>query len=131
MRTRTGTSSTCSSAWTCRCPRSLSHTRARGNLVTDDLSAELAAVRERERKASPGPWKADVEHLRDMDDDPFETLAVVGPDGQMVLTELPDLRFAAHARTDVPRLLAAVDKVLATAEDWEATASGLDRDVTR
>jgi hypothetical protein len=42
----------------------------------------------------------------------------------------PDAEFIAHSRHDVSRLLAAVDKALELAVDWETGAAELDRDVT-
>ncbi len=86
--------------------------------MADDLiAAELDAVREYERRATAGPWKAEREHLYDMDDAPFSLPSVTGPDGQEIFggsVDQPgaDLRFAARARTDIPRLLAALDAVL-------------------
>lgn len=82
----------------------------------DPLAAALDPIRERVQKASRGPWTFEREHHHDMDGDPFSIPMVTGPDGQDVILSGnigdsgPDLQFAAHARTDIPRLLAAVEK---------------------
>jgi hypothetical protein len=83
----------------------------------DRLTAELADIKERTEKASPGPWKFEREHLHDMDDAPFSLPSVVGPDGREIFgghVDAPgaDLRFAARARADVPRLAKALEEVL-------------------
>lgn len=87
-------------------------------MADNQLSAALAEIRDRERHATPGPWKAEREHLYDMDDAPFSLPSVTGPDGHEIFSgsvDQPghDLRFAAHAREDIPRLLAVADTVLA------------------
>ena len=86
--------------------------------MADDLIAiELDAVRGYERQATVGPWKVEREHGHDMDDLPWSLPSVTGPDGREIFggfADQPgaDLKFAARARTDVPRLLAALDAVL-------------------
>ena len=103
--------------------------------MAEDKLPALEEIRERADAASPGPWEADVEHGYDMDDEPFTFDVVTGPDGQMALETLADLRFAAHARTDVPRLLAVVDKVLeltaAPTEEHRDLDGNLEGTVTR
>lgn len=87
--------------------------------MADDtpLSAVLAEIRARHDAATPGPWKIAAERHVDMDNEPFQVTWVEGPDGKFLLGahvdgRASDTRFAAHARTDVPRLLAALDAVL-------------------
>lgn len=105
----------------------------------DPLSATLAAIRERERKATKGPWK-----LRGRD--PLVETAEVAAEGYVgarlpsVIAslymsvgkherEVANADFIAHARTDVPLLLAAIEAVLKKADDWEGTR--VERLVTR
>lgn len=82
--------------------------------MADDgkVTAELAAIKERVAKASPGPWATDTDHGQDVDGEPFTFDAVVGPDGQMAMETVADLEFAAHAREDVPRLVKALEAAL-------------------
>lgn len=85
-------------------------------MADDPITAALTPIRDRERKASPGPWKVRREHGYDMDGDPW-SLPSVTADGEDILLgfvdqTVADLRFAAHAREDVPCLLAAVEKAL-------------------
>lgn len=87
-------------------------------MADDQLTAALAEIREREAKASPGPWKVSRDRGYDMDGMPWSLPSVTGPDGRDILAGYADqpgadLRFAADARADVPLLLAAVDAVLA------------------
>lgn len=85
--------------------------------LTDE---ELAEIREREQRASRGPWR---EHLGE----------IVGPDGIVIGIEYDpfddedrldisgeDREFIIHARTDVPALLATVDYWRERAERAEA-----------
>lgn len=96
--------------------------------MTEPLSAaELAEIRAREQAATPGPWHAEsigsgVRHL----DRNCDWYAADLPDGynlpgrQGVDGGQNDGEFIAHARTDVPRLLAEVER-------WQSFASGLER----
>lgn len=81
-------------------------------MADDELAAELAAIKDRAEKATRGPWKVERKHGFDADGAPSATDAVIGPDWQTVLETLADLRFAAHAREDVPRLVKAVEGML-------------------
>lgn len=86
-------------------------------MADDKLSGALAEIRGRAAKATPGPWKVTVERGLDMDSDPWKMFSVEAPDGKLILGAHVDdpaanSSFAAHAREDVPRLLAAVDEVL-------------------
>lgn len=79
---------------------------------------DLAAIRERAESATPGPWVA-IPNVRP---------AVVSDDGDGYWTDVADAfeeeadaEFVAHAREDVPALLAEVDRLRDAAEDREAT----------
>lgn len=93
--------------------------------------AEEAAIRERCEKATPGPWLAyqsivrvrcNRKDIRGMKGAPVLLRA-----GQGIDLKLPDkdifanVAFAAHARTDIPRLLAELDRL--RAENARLTAS--------
>lgn len=83
--------------------------------------AELAEITEREQKATPGPWVASPPSWRRLRG-PYRTAITVGPRHTVAnaLTHAPpdldsppaepgpDAVFIAHARTDIPRLLAEV-----------------------
>ena len=91
------------------------HTVTPGGKVTNRLSTtdELAAMRARVDGAVPGPWTwtvGSVEATRD-----GETFEIVERE-DLHQTTRNDVEFIAHARTDVPRLLDAVDAVLAMHE---------------
>jgi len=88
------------------------HTVTPGGKVTNRLSTtdDLAAMRARVDGAVPGPWTwtvGSVEATRD-----GETFEIVERE-DFHQTTRNDVEFIAHARTDVPRLLDAVEAVLA------------------
>ena len=70
----------------------------------------LAAIRERANTATPGPWA--VDHLPTV----FGAVDPSLRNGDTVLLgsafQRGDIKFIIHARTDVPRLLDAVEAVL-------------------
>ena len=92
---------------------------------------DLDAIRARAEAATPGPWEPDTSVRGDC--------VVWGPDGQFLLTQqaephwLPDANgaprqvafdvdrrdceFIAHAREDIPALLAEIERLRAKAED--------------
>jgi hypothetical protein len=89
--------------------------------VTDDPSAALAEIRAREQNTVPGPWVVrETSTLWEL---------ILGNDRhQRALVRIPKAEvwpgtangeFIAHARTDVPRLLAALEAVLSLAADAE------------
>jgi hypothetical protein len=87
-------------------------------VADDEITAALAPIRDREKAATPGPWKVEREHGYDTDGQPWSLPSVTGPDGEDILLggagqPGADLRFTAHAREDVPLLLAAVEALLA------------------
>jgi hypothetical protein len=73
--------------------------------LTDD---ELAAIKARCNRASPGPWKSFIEGR---DHTSGSSFIMTGPsdrrgeDIEMTGATADDQDFIAHARTDVPRLL--------------------------
>jgi hypothetical protein len=73
--------------------------------VTAIDKSELDAIRARAEAATPGPWRVFVDGILE---------GVSGANGLLEVAEPGDLRvddarFVAHARSDVPRLLAAID----------------------
>ncbi len=69
--------------------------------------SDLAAIRAREQAATPGPWSyKELKHY------PYEVVVSPGGDHAFVVW-LPDGRFIAHARTDIPWLLAEVERLTA------------------
>jgi len=83
----------------------------------------LDEIEARANAATPGPWTVPEDQLRFF---PFEVyVEITGPRRHGPLVAVPDARFIAHARTDVPRLCRAVRELyeaLATAvpiaESW-------------
>lgn len=85
-------------------------------MTAPDASAALAAIRAREQAATTGPWtpvwsEALDEYTVYTDDDAFREVAVIKRD------DPPTAYFIAHARTDVPRMAAALDAVLALCDE--------------
>lgn len=83
-------------------------------MTATDASAALAAIRAREQAATPGPWTLwhRTKHAADVQ------AASPNSVGGTILHTIapcwagPDAEFIAHARTDVPRLLDALERVL-------------------
>jgi DNA repair exonuclease SbcCD ATPase subunit len=70
---------------------------------------ELQAIRERERRTTPGPWAVGQDEERaSRPEFVHDTRGHVLFDGDEA--EHDDLQFAAHARTDIPLLLAALEE---------------------
>ena len=68
---------------------------------------ELAAMREREQAATPGPWLVKGDEL-------VPVVVLRDPRCHFVRmggVDLPDMEFIAHAREDIPRLLARIDEL--------------------
>lgn len=94
---------------------------------------ELAEIRARAEAATPGPWV--VESGNWTGGEPWHQYRPAVPvKGRMFggepLTTEEDAEFCAHARTDVPRLLAAYEEATRTAEEcrsardlWEGRAT--------
>jgi hypothetical protein len=69
---------------------------------------ELAAIRERAESATQGPWEQPAYPVGDM----VYRLTDRSPDGLIAKCERPtDADFIAHARTDIPALLAELDRL--------------------
>ena len=106
--------------------------------MTPMTDEELSEIGKREKAATPGPWPRTTLMVR-----PGFTgrasayaLSVGAPDER----GYPDAEFAAHARTDVPRLLAevrALRAALASAFDagfdsgWNVTGEGFNAEYAR
>lgn len=79
--------------------------------MTDE---ELEAIRDRASRARPGPWRSYIEGRDHWGGDHF---IMVGEEGlnQIDLYISPwraeDQDFIAHARQDIPRLLAEIDRL--------------------
>lgn len=94
------------------------------------LATELQAIRERVEGASDAPWFAEERNL----DEPYSTTTVYNtfhngdtPDRDLVAEAAYDnAPFIAHARTDLPRLLDAVEAALEVLET-EAEAAAKNR----
>lgn len=89
-----------------------------------DPQEALAAMRQRCKAATPGPWLAD--ELTDAGDRPVVVLP--DPDDLFFAAVCPratvdDAEFIACARNDIPKLLAMADSLMGLAADleWHAT----------
>ena len=96
------------------------HTVTHGGNVTNRLSTkdDLAEIRARVDEATEGPWGAperDGPYATVTDADTCEALFVAIDAGN---SPERDMEFIAHARTDVPRLLDAVEAVLAILNEY-------------
>lgn len=110
--------------------------------MTDDTLAErLAAIREHLEAAPAGPYKVDERHGRDIADEGWSEIRVVGPDGSPLaatyITSIiePDdaddvTGFLVAARTEMPLLVAAVEAVLEVAGSARAVLTGSPADCT-
>lgn len=92
-------------------------------MPADDLASTLAEIREREQAATKGPWEWDV--IPALGDRPAVLLPDPDNDDRADLlfqADAPqateaDAEFIANARTDVPRLLAALEAALKEADN--------------
>lgn len=81
---------------------------------------ELAAIEERCRRASPGPWRSFIEgrdHTSGSDFIMTGPPEARGEDIEMSGATEDDQDFIAHARQDLPRLLAEVGRLRAIIAD--------------
>jgi len=87
--------------------------------MNDELSTdELAQMRERAEEATPGPWDWTTPpraELQNPDGVPIVRTATIG------WADPPDAEFIARARTDVPRLLDALE----AERRWKAFGEGV------
>jgi hypothetical protein len=81
-------------------------------MTTDDL----AAIKARADAATPGPWAIDFGSVVASDGEDFVTPCYPDERGQL------DADFIAHAREDVPALLARVRELEADRDDWQQAA---------
>lgn len=85
--------------------------------LTDD---ELTAIRGREQAATPGPWfyhpRTEEIYYGDPGDD-RNNYMICNPE---------DFEFAAHARTDIPALLAEIDRLRAEVSRLTNAACAID-----
>ena len=97
-------------------------------MAADAAGAVLDAIRARADAATDGPWLAlvDVTAEGDIvwvrakaDDDHVDVTTVTAPEFAHAGDYMADADFIAHAREDVPRLLAAVDAVLGLCDRYE------------
>lgn len=75
------------------------------------MTADREAIRQRAEKATKGPWTAENAETRE-DGSPGNAWGVVSPDFIVILHDFVrnvDAEFIAHAREDIPALLAALD----------------------
>lgn len=85
------------------------------------LAVELAAIKARCEAATPGPWRGDC-FLYDSEGNDllFGNGAGIG-----VFCEDADAQFAAHAREDMPRLVAEVERLQAVLAVREERTAGM------
>lgn len=101
----------------------------------DDITPEeMQAIQQRCDAATPGPWDNAIEIVPEgyalrAQGDPGASLLSVDQDGMGIFDRKDDATFTAHARTDLPRALAALrrrdadfTKVLAERDRAEAAA---------
>lgn len=77
------------------------------------MTLDLEAIKAREAAAAPGPWYVD---RGGEFDDPYYSISGVcrdryGDNSLMVGSDKPTAEFIAHARTDVPELVAEVERL--------------------
>lgn len=89
-------------------------------------SQRIAEIKAREQAATPGPWRySDVAcEIWNEDGD----TVVGGVDSEEVSISDTDTAFIAHARTDIPALLAEVER-LAAENDQNAAYSNIYKDI--
>jgi hypothetical protein len=83
--------------------------------VQDDETPEildLAAVRERCARATPGPWKSYIEGRDHTSGSNF--IMTSDQDIELLGATEADQEFIAHARQDIPLLLAEIDRLRVT-----------------
>lgn len=94
-----------------------------------EVEERLREIREREQKATKGPWEYDGCSVTNWHDDTFEMEWIPngkGSDGFRAVNKnwKADADFIAHARTDIPWLLAQLTAIL---EDNQRLAKELER----
>ncbi|MSP03082.1 MAG: hypothetical protein EXR07_18845 [Acetobacteraceae bacterium] len=70
---------------------------------------ELAAMKKRADAATPGPWKSYVEGREEMSGSDF--IMTEADDIYLTGATVADQDFIAHARQDIPRLIAEIERL--------------------
>lgn len=93
----------------------------------------LEDIRTREQAATEGPWKFDDEGWLESENRDVHEY-IVTPESyppepmervvRLIVGREPDAEFIAHARTDIPKLLAALDAVEARLAGWQERFDG-------
>lgn len=75
----------------------------------------IAAIRERAERATPGPWQWEMLRRGVMGADTLVAMAVWGDEvtEQYIAISDADAEFIAHAREDIPKLLAEIERLQA------------------
>jgi len=95
--------------------------------MSADLRVALAEMRDRVEGATEGPWAVMPVGQGGGRPDRYDVLDVSGPIAQY-LDEDADATFIAHARTDLPALLDAVEAVLGLIDIGSPTLQGIADD---
>ena len=114
--------------------------------------AELQAIRERAEKATEGPWESVMDVTRKngplradvQQQNPVREIFKTGQKAGQLRREwhrnvaigilfpaclLHDAEFIAHARTDIPRLLAEIDRLKALVKEYPDHWTGFDKPI--
>ncbi|WP_205590205.1 hypothetical protein [Brevibacillus laterosporus] len=67
---------------------------------------EIEAIRKRAEKATPGPWRKELSYGLNIASD--ESIVL---DDEVGVIRYPDAEFIAHAREDIPKLLAEIERL--------------------
>lgn len=70
---------------------------------------DLAAIEQRAAAATPGPWKSYIEGREPMSGSDF--IMTGGEDIYLTGATVADQDFIAHARQDIPRLIAEIERL--------------------
>jgi hypothetical protein len=70
---------------------------------------EIAAIKERYEQTTPGPWRSYVEARETFSGSSF--IMTGGEDMYLTGASVADQDFIAHARQDIPRLVAEVERL--------------------
>ncbi|MBG9774272.1 hypothetical protein [Brevibacillus laterosporus] len=84
---------------------------------------EIGAIRERAEKATEGPWRREFSYGINIASDKYIVL-----DDQVGVIRYPDAEFIVHAREDIPKLLAEIERLQT---NWQRLAEYVEyrRDV--
>lgn len=83
--------------------------------MSDNLTAKLQEIKDRADEATEGPWKAikspvDIERIYIWAGDLTEIARIEGT--------TDNTEFIASSRTDIPRLLAVIEKLIEQRDEW-------------